>query len=192
MRPIPALSLAVLALACSGDPSAPRASNLHPSFVVTLSATQPNVIRFRDQYAVGILDPEDDLIAFAGLATNPDDLIDCGGTEPYQSADFQFVGDIQRAIKALIQIKNANLHVFRLSTFVGCGSVPIASGTGQVTNTDSDIFYTGGKNDSWGFRIEGTVTLASGGTTHLLAHNRWQIKPDGTMRLIFRDVKLGQ
>jgi hypothetical protein len=36
------------------------------------------------------------------------------------------------------------------------------------------------------------VTLASGGTTHLLAHNRWQIKPDGTLRLIFRDVKLGQ
>jgi hypothetical protein len=190
MRPIPALSLAVLALACSGDPVAPRTANLHPSLAAASSAAEANVIRFRDQFAVGILDPEDDLIAWAGLPDNPDDLADCGGVESYQLADIQFVGVLQRAVKALVVNDDANLHVFRLSTFVGCGSVPIAKGTGRVMYTDSDIFYTGGKNDSWGYRMEGTVTFASGGTAHLVAHNRWQIKPDGSLRRIFRDVKL--
>jgi hypothetical protein len=98
---------------------------------------------------------------------------------------------VQRAIKALVVNGNANLHVFRYSTFVGCGSVPIAQGTGRVMYTDSDAFYTGGKNDAWGFRMEGTVTFANGGgTAHLVAHNRFQIQPDGTFRRIFRDVKL--
>jgi hypothetical protein len=191
MRSIPALSLAVLALACSGDPSAPPTANLHPSLAAANSPAEANVIRFRDQFAVGIFDPEDDLVAWAGLSSNPDDLADCGGVEPYQSADIQWVGVLQRAVKALVVNSDANLHVFRLSTFVGCGSVPIAQGKGRLMYTDSDAFYTGGKNDAWGFRMEGTVTFADGsGTAHLVAHNRWQINPDGTMRLIFRDVKL--
>ncbi|MEA2766674.1 MAG: hypothetical protein QOK07_3078 [Gemmatimonadaceae bacterium] len=191
MRPIPALSLAVLALACSGDPSAPPTANLHPSLAAATSASEPNVIRFRDQFAVGVFDPEADLVAFAGLPSNPDDLRDCGGVESFQSADYQFVGVLQRAVKALVVNGNTNLHVFRYSTFVGCGSVPIAQGTGRVMYTDSDIFYSGGKNDAWGFRMEGTVTFANGsGTAHLVAHNRFQIKPDGSFRQIFRDVKL--
>jgi hypothetical protein len=191
MRPIPALSLTLLALACSGDPPAlPTAADLKPSLVTATSAETPNVIRFSGQFAFGIQDPEDNLIAFAGLPPNPDELADCGGVLPYQYADIQFVGVLQAAIKALVKNKNANLHVFRLSEFVGCGSVPIARGTGQFTYNDSDAFYTGGKNDSWGYRMEGEVTFASGGTAHLVAHNRWQIKPDGTLRLIFRDIKL--
>jgi hypothetical protein len=191
MRPIPALSLTLLALACSGDPlPLPTAADLKPSLVTATSPETPNVIRFSDQFAFGIQDPEDNLIAWAGLPPNPDELADCGGVLPYQYADIQWVGVLQRAIKALVQNKNANLHVFRLSEFVGCGSVPLARGTGQFTYNDSDAFYTGGKNDSWGFRMEGEVTFASGATAHLVAHNRWQIKPDGTMVLIFRDVKL--
>ena len=191
MRPIPALSLTLLALACSGDPlPLPTAADLKPSLVVAASPETPNVIRFSDQFAFGIQDPEEDLIAWAGLPPNPDELADCGGVLPYQFADIQFVGVLQRAIKALVVNKNANLHVFRLSEFHGCGSVPIARGTGQFMYNDSDIFYTGGKNDSWGYRMEGDVTYTSGGTAHLVAHNRWQIKPDGTLRLIFRDVKL--
>jgi hypothetical protein len=190
MRPTPALSLALVALACSADPIAPRTADLHPSLAVENSAAEPNVIRFSDQFAVGIFDPVDNLVAWAGLPPNPDELADCGGVLPYQYADFQFVGILQRAVKALVVNKNANLHVFRLSEFVGCGSVPIARGTGQVMYTDSDIFYSGGKNDAWGYRMEGDVTFTSGGTAHLVAHNRWQIQPDGTLRLIFRDIKL--
>jgi len=191
MRPIPALSLTLLALACSGDPlPLPTAADLKPSLVTVASPETPNVIRFSDQFAFGIQDPGENLIVFAGLPPNPDELADCGGVLPYQFADIQFVGVLQRAIKSLIQNKGANIHLFRLSEFHGCGSVPIARGTGQFTYNDSDIFYTGGQNDSWGYRIEGNVTYTSGGTAHLLAHNRWQIQPDGTLRLIFRDIKL--
>jgi len=190
MRCIPALSLTLLALACSGDPTALTTADLKPSLVSATGAAEPNVIRFSDQFAVGIFDPPDNLVAWAGLPPNPDELADCGGVLPYQYADFQFVGVLQRAIKALVVNGNANLHLFRLSEFVGCGSVPIARGTGQVMYTDSDTFYSGGKNDIWGYRMEGDVTFTAGGTAHLVAHNRWQIQPDGTLRLIFRDIKL--
>jgi hypothetical protein len=190
MRPFPALSLALLALACSGDPTAPRTPDLHPSFDVAPNV--PNVFRVRGEFATGILDTETDLIAIAGLPANPKDLVDCGGAELLQIANWQFVGDkLQAAIKALVKLDPANLVVYRLSTFVDlCVSTPLAQGTGRVMYTDSDIFYTGGGEDSWGFRMEGTVTLASGGTAHLLAHNRWQIQTDGTVRRIFRQVKL--
>ena len=193
MRPFPALSLALLALACSGDPTAPRTPDLHPSFDVASSPQNvPNVFRVRGEFATGILDTETDLIAWAGLPADPTQLVDCGGAELLQIANWQFVGDkLQAAIKALVKLDPANLAVYRLSTFVDpCVSKPLAQGTGRVMYTDSDIFYTGGREDSWGFRMEGTVTLASGGTAHLLAHNRWQIQTDGTVRRIFRQVKL--
>lgn len=196
MRPVPLLFLALLSLACAGDPTTPpshpiqHSSVAQYSSVAASSAAEPNVIRFADEFAVGIYDPEADLVAWAGLPSNPDNLIGCGGTEPYQSGDFQFVGVLHDAIRALVKADHVNLHVFRLSTFGGCGSVPIAQGVGRLMYTDSDIFWDGEGNDTWGFRMEGTVALASGGTAHLVAHNRWQIQPNGTQRLIFRDVKL--
>lgn len=191
MRRFIPMLLAFLALACSGDPTAPRTPDLHPSFGVASSAAEPNVIRFSDQFAVAIFDPETDLVAFAGLPADPMKSTDCGGAEPFAFADWHFAGVLQDAIKALVKADPVNLHVYRLSTFVDiCVSTPIAQGVGRVMYTDSDVFYTGGRNDAWGFRMGGTVSLASGGTAHLLAHNRWQIFPNGTLRRIFRQVKL--
>jgi len=194
MRPFRLVFLPLLALACSGDTTAPRARSvdLHPSFAVASSAPEsPNVIRFRDQFAVGIMDLTTDLLAIGGLPADPKQLTDCGGAEMLQFADWHFAGVLQSAIKALVKLDPANLVVYRLSTFENiCVSTPLAQGVGRVMYTDSDAFYTGGRNDAWGFRMEGTVTLASGGTAHLLAHNRFQIMPDGTFRRIFRQVKL--
>jgi hypothetical protein len=194
MRPFPALCLALLAVACA-DPNPtgpPSSSKLRPGFVVANSAANgPNVIRFKDFFATLILDPVTDLVAWGGLPANPMQLIDCGGAEDVQIADVHGAGLLQDALKALIKLDPANLHVYRLSTFVDpCVSTPLARGSGRVMYTDSDIFDSGRATDSWGYRMEGTVTLASGGTAHLLAHNRWQVLPDGTLRRIFRQVKL--
>jgi hypothetical protein len=194
MRPFPALCLALLAVACSDpSPTGPsRSANLRPGFAVANSAADgPNVIRFKDFFVAGIFDPVTDLVAIAGFPTDPKQVVDCGGAENVQIADVHFAGLLQDAIKALVKLDPANLAVYRFSTFVDlCVSTPIATGTGRVMYTDSDIFYTGGSNDAWGYRMNGTVTLKSGGTAHLLAHNRWQIQPDGTLRRIFRHVEL--
>jgi hypothetical protein len=192
MRPFKPMVLVFLALACSSDPTATPASSVQARYsVANLSSESPNVYRFRDQFFTGIFDLNTDLVAFAGFPDDPKKLVDCGGIETFQVADIQFVGILQRAIKALVVNDHANLDVYRLSTFEGfCVSTPLAHGVGRVMYTDSDVFYTGGKNDTWGYRMEGPVTLAAGGTTHLLAHNRWQIQPDGTLRRIFRQVRL--
>lgn len=191
MRPVAAaFSLVLLSLACSGDPVAPRQLDLNPSFTVNNSNGGLNVFRGPGEFAVGFADVDDDLFAIAGLPSNPDDFVGCGGVEGFQLTNWQFVGLLQGTVKALVKNVDANLFVFKWSTFVGCGSVPIAGGVGQVTYTDSDIFYTGGKEDSWGFQMEGTVTLAGGGKAHLLAHTRLHIQPDGTFRETFTDIKL--
>lgn len=189
MRPVPVLSLAVLTIACSTDPIAPRNMDVRPTFAVT-GSVGPNVFRFQGGFAVPIFDPSADLVAFAGLPSDPNQGFDCGGNQPIQDADYQFVGLLSKAVKVLVANGNANLHVFRLSQFIGCGSVPIAQGVGRVMDTDNNAFFTGGKSDNLGFQFEGTVTLASGGTAHLVAHARYHIQPDGTFRQIFQDVKL--
>ena len=60
---------------------------------------------------------------------------------------------------------------------------------GRVTYTDGDIFYTGGSNDIWGFRIVGPVSLVSG-NSQFAGPQPWQIQPNGNLRRIFRQVKL--
>ena len=194
MRSTPALCLAVLTLACSTDPVAPvapRQLDLHPGFAVsTNSSGGLNVFRFGGEFAVGFPDVDDDLFAIAGLPDDPNNFVGCGGTDGFQITDYQLVGLLQQAVNALVRNGHSNLNVYQLSTFGGCGSFPIAAGVGRVVYTDNDFFVSGTKNRSWGFQMEGTVALASGGKAHLMAHSRGQIQLDGTFRDVLTDIKL--
>jgi hypothetical protein len=55
---------------------------------------------------------------------------------------------------------------------------------------DNDAFITANGSNAWGYRMGGEVSLVGGGSAHLLAHNRFQILPDGTFRRVFRQVRL--
>lgn len=192
MRPSAILLVTCVALACAPDSTAPRSRLSAPHLALQSALEVPNVVRFESEYFFGITDTETDLIAFAGLPADPRNWYGCGGTEPLQALDFQYVGLLQEAIKGLMKDGDVNLSVYRFSTYAGfCWSNPIATGKGRVTYVDNNVF---GANvtygDAWGWRMEGPVTLVAGGTANLAAHNRWQALPNGTVRRIFRQVRL--
>jgi len=194
MRTIPILLITAIALGCTPDPTAPASLTSQHSQPALMSASQaePNVIRFGSEYFFGITDTDTDLLAFAGLPTDPKNWYGCGGTEPPQTVSFQYTGLQQDAIKGLMSDGDVNLVVYQYSTYQGiCWSTPIAQGKGRVTYVDNNVFFSPTTHgDEYGWHMEGAVTLASGGGAHLMAHNRWQALPNGTYRRIFRQVLL--
>jgi hypothetical protein len=190
---LPLLLLATsLALGCAADSTEPRPAPFHPTLAAVAAGPEfPNVVRYQDQFVVSIQDPETDLWAFAGLPDDPTQSAFCGGDEPFAIVDFQLAGVREGAVHAWAKGDDVNLDVYQRSTFVSpCVSTPIAEGTGRVMYVDSDAFLTGHAGVSWGFRMGGDVSLVGGGSAHLLAHNRFQILPDGTFRRVFRQVRL--
>lgn len=192
LRPFPLLLVSSFALACAVDTTEPRPAPLDPRLTAVSAESEfPNVVRYQDQFVVSIQDPQTDLIAFAGLPDDPAQSAFCGGPDAFAIIDFQDAGVRQGVIHSLGKGDEVNLDVYQRSTFVSpCVSTPIAEGTGRVMYVDNDAFVTGDGGNSWGFHMEGDVTLAAGGTAHLLAHNRFQILPDGTFRRVFRQVRL--
>lgn len=152
----------------------------------------PNVIRYGANFAFGIQDPATNLIAFAGLPANPRNFVSCGGTELASVADVQNAGVRQEVIHALVKADDVALHVYDRAAYRGiCVSTPIASGVGRLAYVDNDRDVTGEGANSWGFRMNGAVTLLLEGTSaHLEAHNRFIIWPDGSFRRIYRQVRL--
>ncbi len=193
MRPSPLILAACFTLACAVDTTEPRRLPIHQQSASTQAAQDmPNVVRFGSEYFFGITDTETDLIAFAGLPEDPKNWWGCGGNEPLQTLDFQYVGLLQDAIKGLMKDGDVNLIVYKFSTYEGfCWSSPVAHGKGRVTYVDNNVFFAPVTHgDDFGWRMEGPVTLAAGGTANLMAHNRWQALPNGTFRRIFRQVRL--
>lgn len=193
MHRIPIFVAALIVLACSVDSTAPSQRSLRvgsPAAAIESAAPEfPNVVRFGSEYAFGIQDPETNLLAWAGLPYNPKDY--CSGSQPFTTAEFQYVGFYQDAIKILMATDHVNLHVYERSSFQGfCISDPIAQGIGRMMYIDNDGFFTGHAANAWGFRMGGSVSLVAGGTANLEAHNRFQVLPDGSFRRIFRKVRL--
>jgi hypothetical protein len=192
MRPSLLLLATSFALGCAVDSTGPPAAPLVPRLVATTAGPEfPNVVRFQGEFVFAIADTETDLIAFAGLPDDPMQSAFCGGDEPFAIVDFQEAGVQQGVIHALVKGDEVNLHVYQFSTLEGpCVSSPIAEGKGRVMLLDNDVFVTGSGANSWGFRMGGDVSLVGGGSAHLMAHNRFQILPDGTFRRVFRQVRL--
>jgi hypothetical protein len=163
--------------------------------VVDASDGLPNVIRYQDQYAFGIQDPETNLLVWAGLPASPMLSAAClGGSEPYATVDVQDAGLLQNVVHRVVNGGDVNLHVYTRNGFRDfCLSAPIAQGIGRMTYVDNDVFdvvsgFPGA--NAWGFRMEGPVTFTAGGQANLVAHNRFLLSPDGQLRRIFRKVDL--
>ena len=180
------------ALGCAVDATGPRSDLLHARLDVTVAGPEfPNVVRFQDQFVVSIGDPETNLIAFAGLPDDPTQSGFCGGDEPFAIIDFHDAGLRQGIERLVAKGDEVNLDVYQRSTFVSpCLSTPIAEGTGSVMYLDNDAFLAANGSNTWGFRIGGDVSVVGNGNAHLMAHNRFQILPDGTFRRVFRQVRL--
>jgi hypothetical protein len=183
-------AIAALLLACSDAPGG--STPFAPEFNFLNGPSElPNVFRFEDQFVALIFDPQTGLVALAGAPADPAAAVPCGGSEPFAVVQFQDAGQIRAVIHSLVVGPEVNLHVYDLATFINpCVSTPIAQGTGRFMYTDNDVFVTGSGADAFGFRMHGEVTLTSGESAHLEAHNRFIIWPNGEFRRIYRQVRL--
>jgi hypothetical protein len=181
----------VLFFACSDAAVGPEAAPAPRLNFLNGPNELPNVFRYQTEFFTFIFDPQTGFIAVAGAPEDPRQAVPCGGTEPFAIVAVQETGVIQDVIHGLVVGPEVNLHVYDFATFTdACVSIPIAQGTGRVMYTDNDFFNTGPGANSWGFRMEGEVTLVSGEEANLVAHNRFIIWPNGEFRRIHRMVRL--
>jgi hypothetical protein len=184
------VALAAISLACATDSTEPRKLVLRqPQFTSQAAPSElPNVFRYNSESGFGVIDTESDLWAFAGFPYVASDGPRCGGSGAMDTFYFQEAGQLQGVIHQIAKGDNVRITVYRFSTF-DCNATPIATGTGSITWHDSDYFVTGKGTESYGVHINGTVTLASGGTATVHAHSEWHVDANGP-RLINRRVLL--
>jgi hypothetical protein len=110
----------------------------------------------------------------------------CGGTLRPAPQPVQTVGEMQNVMRQLRLLRNVNIHVYSpvpegFSGFLSlCNATPLAAGIGNLTSTDNDRMVTGHGANAFGFRAEGIVALAAGGSARVLAELQMLILPDGT------------
>lgn len=195
MHPRSLLLVVFAAFGCADPATSPRPLKVPTDPVLATGAQPselPNVIRFKDVIIFQIVDEKSGLIAAGGLPDNLRESDICGGTAEahFGVVEVQWVGLQQAIIKAQAR-GEGNLDVYDLATFTDfCADAPIAHGTGTIAGHTNDLFMTSGRAFLFGFSMQGTVTLASGGTAQLSANVLEQISASGEFRPTVSQVRL--
>lgn len=187
--------VALMTSACGDtEPAAPTTPvGANPQYIYTNGPNTPNV--FRDSFnniQFGVFDEQLGLIAWAGLATDPTQGVDCGGNQTGEPIAIQFAG-LKQALNALAVGREINIHVYDINTSLEdtCFAQPIASGTGHMVYADNDVAVSGPGAEAFGLTLVGTVTTTAGGETlRLQGTVRWVVSPDGAIRLVTSRLSL--
>ena len=111
----------------------------------------------------------------------------CGGADQPSLQPVQTAGEMQDVLHQVRLLRDVNIHIYSpvpagFSGFMSlCHVTPIAQGTGNLTSTDNDRHNTGSGANAFGFRAQGIVSLASGGSARVIAESQRLIAPDGTL-----------
>ncbi len=120
----------------------------------------------------------------------------CGGKLTPDPQPVQTVGELQDVARQVRLLRDVNIDVYSPvpPAFRGfadlCQASPFAHGTGNLTSTDNDRHVTGDGANAFGFRAEGIVDLADGGSAGVTAESERLIKPDGTREVLASYVML--
>jgi hypothetical protein len=120
----------------------------------------------------------------------------CGGALTPEPQPVQTVGEMQDVLRQVRLLRDVNIHIYSPAlpggTFTDlCRLSPYAQGTGNLTSTDNDRHVTGNGANAFGFRAQGIVDLASGGSAQVLAESERLIAPDGTItEILVNNVRL--
>jgi len=111
----------------------------------------------------------------------------CGGSLTPEPQPVQTVGEMQDVLRQVRLLRDVNIHLYSpvpvpFRNFMDlCQLTPFAQGTGALTSTDNDRHVTGNGANAFGFRAQGIVDLASGGSARVIAESERLIEPDGTL-----------
>ena len=181
-----ALAAAPLELACDDRPG------VTDSALGTAPAFAASVDRFEAPWPEVFVDEASGITMVAGAT--PEELPDlCAAQGFTEVADFLLVTHPTRdggtVIHARIKDQDQGVIVWQATAsdiceeLVFAGVEPLA-GTAQMTFTDNDFAGTSSHTDSFGERIEGTVTNPTTGQRyHLASAIRVVVLPDGTVKV---------
>lgn len=193
-RIVAAIGTALMLAAChESQTTGPGMSSASiPQSWFANAPSTPNVFRTEAGFVFGIPDPESGLIAWAGLPETPSDAIECGGTQDFDLTPIQSAGQLQDAFNILARNKNMHIHVYDIETFSDtCTDTPLAAGTGHFGYNDNDAPVAGPGANSFGGRIQGTLTLlSSGDLVRVTGASRAQNLPDGSFRFVNTHVNM--
>lgn len=194
-----ALFLLLLAVACENTgPVASRAGAAHFDFS-NGPADLPNVFRGDSVLLFLWTDVTTNLVIVVNAPPGGVHAVRrCGGPDRPAPQPVQTVGEMQDVLRQLRLLRDVNMHLYSPIPpgFTGfldlCQATPIAQGTGNVTSTDNDRLVTGNGANAFGFRAQGIVELAGGGSARVLAESEQLIRPDGTRVTLVSNVALLQ
>jgi hypothetical protein len=163
-----------------------------PALSFANAPSTPNVYRTEDAFVFGIPDVDRALLAWVGLPEDPTDAIECGGTLDFDLVPIQNAGMLGEAFNVLALSREVHIHLYDLDTFTDtCVDTPLAVGTGRVTMTDNDALNAGPGANSFGPRVQGTVTyLSSGETARFAGQSLLLNMPDGSFRVAGSQIHL--
>lgn len=178
-----------LALGCGDHPGVnDPSSGAVPSFSATVD-------RFAQPWFERFIDRESGLTLLAGVTL--DQLPDiCAGGDFVETADWLLVAhpaqDDGTVLHTRIRDQDQSVLIWDVAVDQSVcqelfleGVPPLAVGTARMTFTDNDFAGTSSHTDSFGQRIEGTVTNpANGQRYHLEAAYHVVVLPDGTQKVI--------
>jgi hypothetical protein len=191
------LLVLLLALAC--DQPAPVANDVSVVEADFMNGPPdlPNVFRGDSILLFVWADVATDLVIVVNApAGGVHALVRCGGTVRPDPQPVQTVGEFQDVARQLRLLRDVNIHLYRPVPpgFAGfadlCQATPFAVGTGNLTSTDNDRHVTGDGANAFGFRAEGIVDFADGGSAGVTAESERLIKPDGTREVLVSNVVL--
>jgi hypothetical protein len=206
-----AVFAALLLVACDAMPpvasGAPGASDQFISFnFMNGPLDLPNVLRGEGIVIVAWADVAQDIAIVVNTpAGGVSDFRRCGGAFGPTLQPVQTVGELQGVLREVRLLRDVNIHLYRpvpdaffhppagkLPLDAFCSASPYAQGTANVTSTDNDRLVTGSGANAFGFRAQGLVDLAGGGSSRLTAVRQAVIGPDGTLDVQISSVVLHQ
>lgn len=173
-----------LALACSDTPTFPSAREpVGPEFRTANNPNGPGalVIRFESALALFFSGPDEEFSVIAGLTLT--DLAALCAEEEFSFEPIQG----QDVIRPDGSVHEVNQGRVTILVFEGafadfCAGPPFAVGRGRWTSTDNDLFVSGNRTNSFGFRLRGQVTEPDGERHHVLVKFHGLINRQGALR----------
>lgn len=188
-----ALVCGALLPACSDEPTSPQpAPALGPVLRTVRNPDGPGAFVIRFDGVLGFLfdDPGSDLRVIAGVTLDQLAALCSGGDFTLEPATGQVVFRPDGSIHQLFKAKGVTLLVFEQAFADFCAVPPFAVGRGNFINTDNDLLVSLNRTNSFGFRLRGRVTDASGGQSHLVAMFHAIINRCGELRVLTSAIKL--
>jgi hypothetical protein len=176
-----------LTLACGDRTTEPTST---PPVFASIANSGASVVRFETVVAAYLTTEESGLTVLAGVSAAELASLCAGGEPSFEPATQLDVFRPDGSLHTVLKGPDLTMLVWR-EAFADICTPPFASGTGTFMYVDNDVFVSGNRSNSFGFRINGDVSsLGTGQRYHVTAEFHAVIFRNGVFRSTRSDIRL--